>query len=194
MPDKMAKAELAAVRRTEKTAKTRITRRIGTAANLVSADIKPRVVTTKKPSASSPTASIKIRGSRIPLWRFSRSMSDLAGFVNQKDKAIAKRKPKTGAGWKIYKGEGRKRYKGFFIDRETKSKQIQIFKRREGAKGGKDARPGRDYRTAFGLSLAEIWRRKNLKAPAVEEINEVLLKNLRSQVDRFLNRKKSDRA
>lgn len=193
MPDKMMKAERAAVSKTMRTAETRIAQNITKVANLKSKTVKERISRKKTPTNMAPNGILTIRAGRIPLWDFSRSMSDLGGFQSQKGIPVAKRKPKTGAGWKIYKSEKRIRKQGFFTARNTKDSQIEIMRRKPGAKGGNNAVPGRDYRIAYGLSLVEIMRRKSLYVPTLNDIADVLEKNLRNQVDRFLKRSKKDR-
>ena len=190
MPGKMAKAELTAVKKTMKTAKTRIAQDITGEANLTSKDVKSSIKQTRSPSEHAPSGRLTISGSQISLWKYSRSKSELAGFASQEGTETAKRKPKMGASWKIFKGGKKTRHKRFFIDKNTGDGQISIYKRGPKSKGGKAAKPGTDYRTAYGPSLAWIMKRRNLKPPLVAELIEVLDKNLRSQVDRFLKRKK----
>lgn len=196
MGNKAQKASVTAVRKTMRSAETSIAKNYRQNVNLKSSEIKDRITIERKPSSQVPSGVIRISGSRIPLWKFSRSMSDLAGFTSQKGKSFKERKPKGGAGWKVYKIADKKiRRKNYFVDRETKSSQIQIFTRPvRGASGGENAKSPQDYRTAFGPSLMWMDRKRNIIKPALVDIAKVLERNLRSQVDRFLQRKKSDRA
>jgi|14BtaG_2_1085337.scaffolds.fasta_scaffold00580_6 hypothetical protein len=212
MPGKMKSAKRAAVKDTLRTARAELSRDIKDVANLRAKDIKDRIKPIKKPSNASPTGTIRISGSRIPLWLFSRSKSDEAGFADQKGKrrsgklsakreakalaggAKPGRKPAHGAGWKIYKGDKVKRHFNYFVRKSQSSGKTHIMKRPDQARGGNNAIPGRDYRIAYGLSLVTIMQRKKIARPSEEGIRAVLVDNLRSQVDRFLKRKKSNRA
>ena len=193
MPDKVRKAKFAAAKKTMRTAEARLARGFTEQVNLKSKDVKEKIVVRKHPSSQAPTGVLRIKATRFPLWKFNRSLAEAGQFFSQKGVPVKKRKPKTGAGWKIFKGESKTRHKGFFIARETKSGQIQIMRRRIDAKGGKAAKPGRDYRTAYGISLIEADRRRRVLDKPIGEIREVMLDNLRSQVDRFLKRKKNAR-
>lgn len=190
MPGKMKKAKLTAAKRTMRTAETRLAKGFTAEANLKSKDVKEKIQVQKAPSSSSPNGVLRIRSTRFPLWKFSRSLSDAGGFASQEGVPVKKRKPKVGAGWKIYKSEGKKRHRGFFIARDGRNSQFQIMRRPKWANGGNDAVPGVDYRIAYGVSLVEIDRRKRVLDKPIKGIREVYIKNLESQVDRFLKRKR----
>jgi len=208
MPEKMEKAELAAVKKTQKTARTRISKGFRDVVNLKKDMTDDRVRTIRNPRRGNAYAVIRVSKYQISLWEYSHSKADLAGFANQagikKYRTSEKtgkrlkgkwkgRKPAKGAGWKIYKGGKIQRNKRFIATKGKKGQPI-IIKRTPGStKGGKQARAPRDYRTAYGPSLVWIDERRNVVRPVLDELAPVLEKNMRSQVDRFLGRKKSQR-
>ena len=204
LPGKMDKAELAAVKKTQKTARTRISRGFRDVVNIKKDMTDDRVRTIRHPRSGTAYAVIRVSKYQISLWEYSRSKSDLAGFANQagikKHRTSAKtgkrlkgkwkgRKPAKGAGWKIYKDGKTQRNKRFITTKGKKGQPI-IIKRTPGStKGGKQATAPRDYRTAYGPSLAWIDKRRDVVRPILDELAPVLEKNLRSQVNRFLKRK-----
>lgn len=194
MPREMQKAELAAVQRTAKTAKSKISREVRKHTPLAKKAVDDRIKTIRRPRAGSAYTVISLSGYQISLWEYSGSKSDLKNFAAQKGVKVKRRKPRGGAGWKIWKNEGRTRNKRFVATRKTKNKEPVIIQRMPGSKrGGDKARSPKDYRTAYGPSLAWLVRKRNILTPTVHELASTLEKNLRSQVDRFLKRKKSDR-
>ena len=154
---------------------------------------------------------------QISLKEYSKNyLRDYVGFADQKGKrrggrAKTKkreeklqaqgskpgREPRDGASWQIYtsKSGGKKQRHKRFVTTMSKSGNIIIIKRTPGStKGGKRARAPRDYRTAYGPSLAWIDKQKNIIQPLLDSVvGPALEKNMRSQVDRFLKRKKSQR-
>ena len=65
--------------------------------------------------------------------------------------------------------------------------------RTPGGKGGSSATAPDDYRIKYGPGLVSIARQYKFEDKMILDLSEVLLKNLRSQVDRSLNRKKKNR-
>lgn len=196
MPKEMKKAQVTAVRRTMRTAETRTSQTITKVANLNSKAVKGRIRQKRSPTNTLPQGILTIIGKRISLWNFSRSLADAAGFASQRGTPVKSRKPKGGAGWKIYKGEKTTRAKNFFVRPTGKRGQLAILKRpkaRGASDGGDKAVAGKDYRIAYGPSLPEIMKAKNLTPTLLSDITDVLVQNLRSQVDRFLKRRKSSR-
>ena len=195
MPEAMLNAEYSAVKKTQKTAKTKIVRTIWKDhVNLKRAVVEPRVKTLKHAKKGSAYAVISLSNKRISLWQYSRSKADMVGFRSQRGKKMSERKPKRGAGWKVWKDGKRLRHKRFIATTGRRSRKEQIIERDPlSTNSGMLARPPEDYKTKYGPSLAWLAERRKIVEPVLDEIAPILEKNLRSQVDRFLKRKKSQR-
>ena len=190
MPDKMDKAELTAIRRTAKTAKTRIVRGFTKQVNLKRSEVNDRVKTIRHPRKGSAYAVVSVSKFKISLWHYSRSMADVRGFQSQRGVAMRSRKPRQGAGWKIWKDGKRVRNRRYVATFGKRDRQARIIKRNPlSTNSGMRARAPEDYRTAYGPSLAWLATRRKIVEPVLDEIAPVLEKNLRSQVNRFLQRK-----
>lgn len=194
MPKQMSKAKVSAVKKTLKTAESKMSSAIRVHANLKKNVVDENIRVVGRPTEAKPSGKLIVRGYKIPLWLYGGSKSDLNNFADQKGVPVRKRKPRGGAGWKVRKGGKRVRNNRFVATFTTKSRQATIIQRMPGSRrGGKYGKAPKDYRTAYGPSLTWFIERENILGPTTDEISKTLEKNLRSQVDRFLKRKKTAR-
>lgn len=210
MPKEMGKARLQAVKDTLRTGRAQLSRKIGgnkgAATTLKAGDVKDKIPIIKQPTSDRSYGVISISDKAISLHKYAGTPKDPVSQKGRrredrrskkKEQAILDaggkpgREPPGGASWKVYRDEKRIRRKNFFVTYTKKGKGPYIMKRPLSSnRGGKRAVAGKDYRIAYGPSIAEIVERKKILKPAIADMRAVLKKNLLSQVDRFLKRAK----
>lgn len=192
MPRNMKKAQVSAINRTLNTAETKIKQKVAGGkgvTTLASKEAASRIFKKKRPSEMSPSGVLAISDRKINLFKYGGSKADIK---SQKGLRISQRKPRQGAGWRVYKDEKKIRRKNFFATYTKKGKGPYIMKRSMSSKrGGKRAIPGNDYRIAYGPSIVDVMEDKKIFGPTINELRLILKQNLESQVDRFLKRKKN---
>lgn len=195
MPKQMQQAKTAAVNKTLKTAKARLSQKIAGkkgVTTLAAKEAKDRIRVKRQASSNLASGVIAISDRGISLYKYGGLASDVQWPLRQKGVKVKKRKPPKGARWKVYKDDKFTRRKNFFATRSKKRNGPFIMKRpMSGAKGGEHAKPPRDYRIAYGPSIWKVMEVKRIVKPSLAEIRAILKKNLESQVDRFLKRKKN---
>lgn len=195
MPVEMEQAKKSAVNKTLKTARTRLSQKISGrkgVTTLPSKEVKDRIRIKREATKTLPSGIIAISDRKISLFKYSGSDKDVQWPLRQKGVKVKARKPRGGAGWKVYKDDKRQRRKNFFAIRTKKGKGPYIMKRPMiGAQGGDKAKPPKDYRIAYGPSIWDVMQSRKIMKPSLAEIRGVLKKNLESQVDRFLKRSKN---
>lgn len=187
IPGAMKKAEMSAVRKTTKSGKSKVSRMIRKDVNLKKANVDKRIKT-KLPSTE-PSGRITINNRGFPLIEYGGSPKQP---VSQKGVPVSKRKPRRGPSWKVLKKGGRHRGRNHFITRDGRG-EVHIMVRTPGGRGGSKATAPDDYRIKYGPGLVSALREAGIEKKIVLDLTETLRKNLASQVDRILKRKKSDR-
>ena len=193
MPEELKKAERAAVYKTAKTGKTRTKQYLGKGKtgkvqiNLQASLIADRIKV--KMPKSEPVARIILSNRGYPLHWYG----GLPENPPRQKGAKRNSRPKSHqASWKIYQDGPRNKSRGHFVQRDRRG-EVHVFVRPPGARGGRYATAPKDYRIKYGPGIVSCLRERNMEDGLVLDLGDVLEKNLRNQVDRFLNRKKKDR-
>lgn len=190
MPKQIDRAKRDAINATLKTARTRITSKVGGNASAVTTlkagDVRERIFVSRKASLVNAFGILTISNRKISLWKYGGSMADYRGFESQKGvKPVSARKPSGGASFKVYRGGGRAKDKKLFIRAGKKTRQIFIMRRDDDAR--RNDKAPRDYKIAYGPSIWEVIQKTNILPGALKEMEQVLQKNIESQINRFLN-------
>lgn len=188
MPDKLKKAELSAVRKTTKSGKAKVSKKIRTVVNLNKKKVDSRL-STKMPTSALPVGTITVVDAGFPLIEYGGLPKNPP---DQKGVPVRRRKPRGGPSWKVLKNGGRTRGRNHFIQRDRKGR-VHIMVRLPGAPGGRRAIAPDDYRIKYGPGMVDIIKMGKLQGKIDLDLTETLVKNLMSQVDRFLKRRKKDR-
>lgn len=185
-PDLLAKAEYSAVRKTTKTGKTRISKKLRS-------EMGPGVLNKKKvdsrislkfPSKQRPVGEIEISNKGFPLHDYRGRPTTPP---RQEGIKRSRRVSRPNAKWTVHKSQGQVTGRNHFVQRDRRGK-VHIMVRSPGARGGSRAKAPDDYRIKYGPGLVTIAREFKFEDKMIVELGDVLLKNLRSQVDRFLKR------
>jgi hypothetical protein len=187
MPEALKKAEVSAVRRTTKTGKSKTSQILRKDINLKKDKVDSRIKL-KMPS-SEPVGVITISNVGFPLIEYGGLPKEPP---SQQGVPVSKRRPRGGPSWKVFKKKPRVRGRNMFIQRDKRG-QVHIMVRPPGGRGGRRATAPGDYRIKYGPGLVTAAREVGLEEKIVLNLTETLRKNLMSQVDRFLARKKKDR-
>lgn len=196
MPREMQRAQRAAVKKTLTTARAHLARKVGGGARsittLKSKEVKNRMRIKRNPTNAAPRGVIAISDRKISLWKYGGSMADMRGFQSQKGVPVKSRKPRKGASFKVYKSGKRQRRKGLVATFGKNNRQAMLIQRNLlSTNSGDNAKPPRDYRKVYGPSVWQVMKERKVVKPSLAEIRAILKKNLESQVDRFLQRKKN---
>lgn len=189
MPSEMKEAEYQAVKKTTKTGKTRVSRKFRDEMGpgvlnkkLVDARLRLRF-----PSKANPVGIISISNRGYPLHKYRGRPTTPP---RQAGIAASRRNARQTARWTIHKKQGETTGRNHFVQRDKRG-QVHIMARTPGGRGGRQATAPDDYRIKYGPGLVSIAHEFMFEDAIVIDLTDVLEKNLLSQVDRFLNRKKN---
>lgn len=188
MPVELKKAELAAVKRTTKTGKTQVSKvyRSEMGPGVLNKKMVDARIQTKFPSAANVVGRIIINNRGYPLHAYRGRPTKPPRQAGIKKERINARPT---AKWTVHKSQGQVTGRNHFVQRDKRG-QVHIMVRSPGARGGSRAKAPDDYRIKYGPGLVSIGRAFKFEDKMILDLGDVLEKNLRSQVDRFLNRKK----
>lgn len=168
MPREIPKILYRAVNRTAALAKTQISREIRQEINIKAKDLNEKVIL-QRAKLHWPVATIGLSKKRVPVMDF------------------AARQTKTGVSYKIKKAGGREQIKHAFITTMPETGHTGVFKR-----WGKTRLPIVEL---FGPSVGEIFKRsQSLIKRITEQAYKNLARNIESQLDYVLARRKAARA
>jgi len=192
MPGMLKKAELAAVRKTTKTGKTRISKKFRE-------EMGPGVLNKKKidsrislkfPSGQNLVGRIIISNRGFPLIDYRGRPKNPP---RQEGITPARRRGRRKPTWTIHKSRGATTGRNHFVQRDRRG-QVHIMVRTPGGRGGRNATAPEDYRIKYGPGLVSVARQFNFEDKMVIDLGDVLMKNVRNQVDRFLAKKNNKNA
>ena len=189
MPDKLKEAEFQAVKKTTKTGKTRISKKFRDemGPGVLNKKMVDARISLKFPSKANLVGRIIINNRGYPLHKYRGRPTTPPRQAGIK---AARRNARPTAKWTIHKSQGQTTGRNHFVQRDKRG-QVHIMVRSPGGRGGRQATAPKDYRIKYGPGLVSIAREFSFEDAMVVDLGDVLEKNLRSQVDRFLNRKKN---
>lgn len=189
MPAQMRQAEYQAVKKTTKTGKTRVSRKFRDemGPGVLNKKLVDARINLKYPSKANPVGRIIINNRGYPLHKYRGRPTTPP---RQAGIAASRRNARPTARWTIHKKQGETTGRNHFVQRDKRG-QVHIMVRTPGGRGGRQATAPDDYRIKYGPGLVSIAREFQFEDKIVVDLGDVLEKNLRSQVDRFLNRKKN---
>lgn len=183
IPGAARKAMVSAVGKTTRATITQIGRDVRAITTLKTDSTKPRIRSKRMPKSGDiiPTGIITVTGKKIPLI-------DYGGRPKmppqQRGVRVSQRRPKIGAGFKVYRSDSLKRVRGTFVQKPAKGGRSQIMKRI----------PGKTQpHIKYGPSVAEIVEDNDIIARLNFDVLNELDKQIASQIDRFLNRSRGRR-
>jgi hypothetical protein len=188
MPDQLKKAELAAVKRTTKTGKTQISKvyRTEMGPGVLNKKMVDARISLKFPSAANIVGRIIINNRGYPLHAYRGRPTTPPRQAGVKKSRLNARPT---ARWTVHKSQGEVTGRNHFVQRDKRG-EVHIMVRSPDGRGGHNAKAPEDYRIKYGPGLVMIARTFKFEDKMILDLGDVLEKNLRSQVDRFLNRKK----
>lgn len=188
MPNELKKAEFQAVKRTTKTGKTRISKmyRSEMGPGVLNKKMVDARITLKFPSTANIVGRIIINNRGYPLHKYRGRPTTPPRQAGIKR---SRREARPTAKWTVHKSQGQVTGRNHFVQRDKRG-QVHIMVRTPGGRGGRNATAPDDYRIKYGPGLVMIARAFKFEDKMILDLGDVLEKNLRSQVDRFLNRKK----
>lgn len=162
-----------AINKTVATGKTRLKRRMAGILALRAKTIGERITSGRKATKMVLKSNIRLSDRRIELAEFS------------------PRQKKEGVSVKVFKSEGRETLPHFFINKGLSTGKKHVFDRE--TVGGKRV-PRTPHWIKYGYSIASVyenWAGGGEAEEALKEIGDTFEKNVLSQTDRILNRRKS---
>lgn len=189
MPEKLQQAEYQAVKRTTKSGKSDISKKLREEINLKKKLVDDRIKTKMPSKGQDPTG-------RIIIGNRGYSLINYGGLPKtpptQQGVPVSRRTPRGGPSWKVLKKGPRVRGRNHFIARSKKG-TVHIMVRTPGGRGGANATAPDDYRIKYGPGLITAAQQAGIDNKLTVDLTETLRKNLLSQVDRMLQRSKKDR-
>jgi len=189
LPEEMKKAEFQAVKRTTKTGKTRISKlyRKEMGPGVLNKKLVDARIALKFPTTANIVGRIIINNRGYPLHKYRGRPTTPPRQTGIKR---ARREARPTAKWTIHKSQGETTGRNHFVQRDKRG-EVHIMVRSPDGRGGRNAKAPDDYRIKYGPGLVSIAQEFKFEDKMLLDLGDVLEKNLRSQVDRFLNRKKS---
>ncbi len=183
MPSKIKTAKAAAVNRTLRTGRTRLSRIVRDEVPLKKKIVDDRLTITRKATRNNRGGTLRVKSTRIPLIAFDGRPTKPP---SQRGIKVAKRAPKIGAGYRLRTGGPIIRKRGSFVQRGTKTGNVHIMTR---FGIGSDREP----RIRYGPSVLSVLEDHGIDA-IVLELTDVLDKNVTQQINRFLARARGRQA
>lgn len=189
IPDALQQAEYQAVKKTTKTGKTKISSmyRKEMGAGVLNKKLVDQRIRLKFPSKANPVGIVTINNRGYPLHYYKGVPRNPPRQQGVKRKARARRGT---ARWTVHKSQGQVTGRNHFVQRDRRG-QVHIMVRSPEGKGGPNATAPDDYRIKYGPGLVTIAKQFQFEDKMVVDLSDTLIKNLKSQVDRFLQRKKT---